>query len=156
MSAPKGNQFAFGNTGGRPRKWNTPADLQAEVDAYFKECDDNPININEVAGKDPVIMKVPTQRPYTIEGLCLHLGCDRRTLLNYQVEDGYEEYFHIITRAKQMITEQMITMALAGGFNASLTKFLLTNNTEYKDKSEVEVSDKRKDIADLFPDELED
>lgn len=147
MPAPKGNKFAFGcDTSGRPRLWNSPKELEAKIESYFKEMDNNPILIEEIAGKDPVIMVRKQQRTYTIEGLGLYLGCDRKTLLNYSKEEGYEEYFPILARAKQRINDQHITLAMAGIYNANFARFILSNNTSYKNKEEIEVTEKKKYI----------
>lgn len=136
MPAPLGNSFAIGNSG-REKTFNTPEELEKYINEYFDKIDSNPILTKDWVGRDADEVYREMQRPYTVEGLCLHLNIDRKTLLNYQKADGYEEFFHIITRAKRRITEQMVTFSLAGGYNAGLAKFLLTNNTEYKDKSEV-------------------
>jgi hypothetical protein len=133
--APKGNKFALGNSG-RAKKFESPEQLKLFIDQYFDWCDANPIIRIEWNGKDPVSCDVPTQRPYTVEGLCLHLDIDRATLLNYQKEKGYEEFFNIITHYKRRITENNITYGMTGAYNANLVKFLLSNNTEYKDKTE--------------------
>lgn len=155
MAAPKGNKFALGHGGSKT--WTTAEELKKDLDGYFEACDNDPIFINEVAGKDPVIMKVPTQRPYTIEGLATHLGVTRQTLLNYQKAEGYEVFFDVLTQAKQKITNQYITMGLVGGYKEGLIKFLLSNNTEYKDRQEIDhtISDTRKTTAELFPDDLD-
>lgn len=136
MPAPKGNKYAIGNPG-REKIFNSPEELETYINEYFDKIDKDPILTKDWVGKNAEEVSREMQRPYTIEGLCLHLGIDRRTLLNYQKRLGYEDYFHIITHAKRKITEQLITYSLAGGYNAGLAKFLLTNNTEYKDKSEI-------------------
>lgn len=140
MPAPIGNTFALGNSG-LSKQFSSPEELKQYIDQYFVECDNNPIikqdfiKSGEMAGE---IIDLKTQRPYTVEGLCIHLGIDRKTLLNYQKRKGYEEFFHVISQAKRRITDQYVSLGLSGGYNASLVKFLLSNNTEYKDKVEVD------------------
>jgi hypothetical protein len=65
--------------GGRPLKFQSPADLQKAIDAYF-----------QAPGKKSVM------------GLCVHLDCGRQTLLDYAVKD---EFADIITRAKDRIQQ---------------------------------------------------
>jgi len=149
MAAPIGNKFAIGNSGSS-KLFETPEDLQNYIDEYFKECDLNPLEEQNWVGKDGEEVLKKTQRPYTIEGLCLHLDIDRKTLLNYQKQEGYEEYFHIVSRAKRKITEQYITHGLAGGFNVALIKLLLTNNSDYKEKTELEHSGEIKTTQPIF------
>lgn len=132
MAAPKGNKFALGNEA-KPKTFNSPKHLQETVDDYFNWADLNPIQV--VAGLHfgkPVY--VANQRPYTVEGLADYLGCDRKTLLNYQKKDGYEEYFHIITRAKEKIKRQRVEYAMIGVYKEGFTKFLLMNDGDYAEK----------------------
>jgi hypothetical protein len=137
MGAPKGNKFAFGSTtNGKPKLWDTPEKFQDAIDEYFAWCDSNPLISIEYNGKEPTECAIPTQRPYTIEGLALRLGTGRRTLLNYAKAEGYEDYFHIITHAKRKIIDQQITFGLAGTYSHNVLRMILINNTEYKDKSE--------------------
>lgn len=138
MPAPKGNKFAFGcEKSGAPRLWNSPAEMQQVIDKYFDDTDQRKIIIQQVAGKDPEIVKIPVGVPYSIEGLSDALGCTRQTLLNYQKAEGYEEYFDIVSRAKRKVTRQYIECGLVGSYNANLVRFLLSNNDEYKNKEEI-------------------
>jgi len=63
--------------GGRRLKFPSPADLQRAIDAYFRQ-----------PGKKSMM------------GLCVHLDCDRKTLLGYQRRDGFCD---IIARARDRI-----------------------------------------------------
>ena len=110
MAAPKENKFALGNSG-KPKKWETAEELQDDIDAYFEWCDNNPMEqvhsskIDKETGK-PLVFEIA--RPYTIEGLCSFLECSRETLVNYQKEEGYEEYFDTIKRAKNKIQKKIL------------------------------------------------
>jgi hypothetical protein len=64
---------------GRPLKYGNIKKLQADIDAFFKECDDK-------------------EEPYTITGLALALGTYRQTLINYE---GKPEFMDTIKMAKQ-------------------------------------------------------
>lgn len=139
MAAPKGNKFAIGNSG-KPKMFNSPEELEKEIEDYFKWCDDNPIREQNWVGKEGSEVYKTKQRPYLIEGLCLRLNCERQTLLNYEKKPGYEEYFDILTRAKRKITQNNLTYGLTGEYNPRLVQFLLTNNAEYKDKSETDIT----------------
>ena len=138
MPAPKGNKFAIGNSG-RSKKWSTPEELQADINAYFDWCDSNPLvqyhnsQIDKETGKP---LEFEISRPYTIEGLCSFLECDRLTLINYQKEEGYEEFFNTIKAAKNKIQQNKVERGLTGLSPATTTIFDLKNNHGYKDKSE--------------------
>jgi hypothetical protein len=138
MPAPKGNQFALGNSG-RSMQYNSACELENHINEYFNWCDDNPIIEQQWVGKEGTEVLKKKQRPYTIEGLGLHLGVTRQTLLNYTKLEGYEEFFDILLRARQRIVNNNITYGMTGDYNANIVKFSLVNNSEYKEKSETEI-----------------
>lgn len=137
MAAPKGNQFAIGNSG-RSKQWGTPKELQSDIDAYFNECDNRVVQVYDK--KQQEIVELKKQIPYTIEGLCDVLECDRATLLNYERKVGYEEYFNTIKKAKNKIQRNKLERGLDGESNPAVTIFDLKNNHGYKDKTETEHS----------------
>lgn len=137
MAAPKGNKFAIGNSG-RSKAWETPEALQSDIDAYFKECDDNKRRIYNKKTEEEHEIDFPI--PYTIEGLCLALDCSRDTLLNYEKKKGYEDFFDTIKRAKLKIQKQKVELGLLGLSTPSVTIFDLKNNHGYKDKQEREIN----------------
>lgn len=73
---------------------------------------------------------------WTVEGLARHLGVVRATLHHYQHNEGYEAYSHLIDEAKERIRERMIVKALKGEYKEGFTKFILINNSDYKDRVE--------------------
>ncbi len=133
----KKGQFIIGNPG-REKIYTDPGKLQIHIDEYFNHQDNNPIIRSEVHGKDAETIQVPIQRPYTIEGLARQLGLVRMSLINYEKKEGYEPYFDIITRAREKIREQWIELGLIGVGKEHFTKFMLINNADYQDKSEVD------------------
>lgn len=137
MAAPKNNKFAIGNSG-KPKKWETVEGLEDDIQSYFDECN---ANTREMFVKSMgELVEVPWPKPYTIEGLCEYLECDRKTLINYSKEDGYEEYFHAIKKAKNKIQRDKVERGLSGQSNSSVTIFDLKNNHGYRDSSELDVT----------------
>ena len=63
------------------KTFETPEEMQKAINAYFIECQDREV-------------------PYTVEGLCLAIGIDRDTLLNYERTIGYEKFFGTVKEAK--------------------------------------------------------
>lgn len=57
--------------------------MQAQIDAYFSE-------------------RLANDKPISITGLALHLGCYRETLTNYQERD---EFFDTVKTAKQRVEQ---------------------------------------------------
>ena len=87
-------------------KYKDVDELQKGIDKYFKECDK----------KD---------KPYTMSGLALSLGIDRKTLINYGERDSYST---LIKKAKQKVECQLEENALMGKSNSTFTIFNLKNN----------------------------
>lgn len=90
--------------GGAPRKWKSVKAMQAAIDAYFKECEGEPLIVDGVAAVDkygvPIIINA---KPPTVTGLALALGfTGRKQLIDYQ---GREEFCNTITRAKSRCEE---------------------------------------------------
>lgn len=87
------------NPGGRPPKYSSADEMQAAIDAYFTECEGEPL---KDADGNPVLYKghpvIVGAKPPTVTGLALALGfASRQAMLNYQ---GRERFNDTITRAK--------------------------------------------------------
>jgi len=98
---------------GRPPKWNTPEELQKEIDAYFKKCEEE-------------------EEPLTITGLALALDTYRDVLMDYQNKD---EFSNTVKRAKQRIEHAYEKRLIANGRAGDI--FAL-KNFGWKDKQEIE------------------
>ncbi len=141
-------QFIIGNPG-REKIFITPKELEEYIKKYFDECDNNPFKKTEFHGKDAEECIVPIPRPYTIEGLSVHLGITRQALLNYEKKEGYEPYFNVVTHAKDFIKQRLVEAAIAGITKESFSKFLLINSSDYADKSEVDHTTAGQSLNDL-------
>jgi DNA-binding XRE family transcriptional regulator len=131
--------------GGRPLKFETAADLEAAITAYFDMCDPHQEDrlvesgVNEKGETIFLKRKVMThQIPYTISDLANALDVSRQTLLNYGER---EEFFDTVERAKQRC-EGFAERQLFGPFAAG-AKFNLTNNyrgkyQEWSDKQAID------------------
>ena len=102
---------------GRPKKYNTPEEMQVVIENYFKDCE-----IRE--------------DPLTIEGLADALDLDRKSIINYSKDD---RFFHTIKKAKEKINNNFAMRALRGDYNPTISIFLMKNNFGYVDKQEQEV-----------------
>jgi len=101
----------IGNT--NALKYKTQEQLQKGIDAYFNMCDEK-------------------EKPYTMSGLALSLGIDRRTLINYGERDLF---FTQIKNAKAKV-ETMLEENLYRLGNNSGIIFNLKNNYGWTDKIE--------------------
>lgn len=102
-----GNDYAL--------KYKTVEELEKAINKYFKECEDK-------------------EKPYTMSGLALSLGVDRRTLTNYS---NKEMFFPLIKKAKLKIEQQLEENLYRLGNNSGVI-FNLKNNYGWKDTVEVE------------------
>jgi hypothetical protein len=109
---------------GQPMAFKTTGELEEKVESFFTSEDAYIIN-----EKDGVEEKIFAP---TISGLALHLGVDRRTIVNYS---NKEEYFPTIKKARARI-EAHLEKKLFGN-NVTGLIFNLKNNFDWKDKSEV-------------------
>ena len=127
---------------GCPLKFKTVKELEDKIEAYFKDCEVN-------------------EKPYTISGLALSLGVDRRTIVNYSHN---EEFFPTIKKARAKC-ENYAEEQLFIGKNTAGVIFNLKNNYSWKDQQEVnlggqednhiEISVKSKLLATLTEEQLE-
>lgn len=129
MAAPKGNQFAVGNSG-RAKQFASPEELQELINNYYQECKEDKV-------------------PLTIEGLCDVLDCERMTLLNYEKTEGYEEFFYTIKKAKLKVQRDKMERALSGKANAAFSIFDLVNNTDYENVQKVENTNRNIEIPEI-------
>ncbi len=144
MAAPKGNQFwKLAPKCGRERSFSSPEILWDAACEYFEATDERKWVTVEFNGKDATECHVPNETPYTISGLCVFLGCDRRTLLNYETDEKYKEFFPIVTRIKEIMFTQKFEGAAVGAFNSSI----IARDLGLVDKSGVEHSGEIKDVT---------
>lgn len=144
MPAPKGNKFYLNAEDiGCNKIWESPEELQKQIDIYFDKCD---ANTKQEIFKDG-ILNLEDPIPYTIEGLCEVLDCDRKTLLNYQKKEGYEDFFHTIKKAKRKILKNKIERGLMGKSPSSFAIFDLINNSDYENINKTDITTLGKEIT---------
>lgn len=113
MAAPKGNQYyKLQKTHGRELKYKSPKVLLKGIISYFQWCDENPWAKNEqlknpIVNKNPdtgereytTLTQIPTTRPYTLTGLCVHLGI---RLITWKEYCKRKAFANITSRASEM------------------------------------------------------
>lgn len=132
---------------GRPRKFQSPKQLENLIDQYFSTCYQTQEITDQEGNKVEIKQLI---RPFTITGLALSLGTTRRTLLEYATK--YEPaYIPPIKKALEMChnyaEEQLYTGKQVAG-----AIFNLKNNYGWVDKTEVNTTVTMKQLTD---DELE-
>ena len=136
MAAPKGNQFwMLRSKHGRDKLFATPEALWEAACEYFQWCDENPWTTRKAIQRTmPVRRKKgkrtetvneqqtqqevsPTQRPYSLTGLCIYLGTSSRWWSSFRSEcmkKNDEDFLHVIARVEETIeTHRAIADAIA-------------------------------------------
>lgn len=137
------------HAGGRPLSYGTVGELDQAVRSYFNECDPHIAKrmvengVNELGETIWTLREIMTiQKPYTMSGLARHLGIDRKTLVNYA---KMEQFFLTVEAARERVHE--FAEEQLYGKSASGAQFVLKNNFDWKDKSEIDHTSKDKEIA---------
>jgi hypothetical protein len=134
MAAPKGHE-KWGNPI-KPKKYQ-PLELWDKAIEYFEHNLNNPWIKKEVvksgmhAGE---VVDLEIQRPYSIEAFCLFAKITYQTFQNYSKEKGYETYFEVCKRVREIIDTQHFEGGMVGEFNSNLTarKLGLTDKQDHK------------------------
>lgn len=139
MAAPKNNSFWKARAkSGRGKIFSSPESLWAAACEYFDWCEKNPWYKNEAVKSGDLagqIIAVPTARPYTLSGLCLFLGVDKITFDNYGQMEGYEDYFSVVTRIREVVYTQKFEGAAVGAYNANI----IVRDLGLRDKADLDV-----------------
>jgi hypothetical protein len=106
---------------GRPLKYKTPEEMQEVIDKYFAD--------NRYDTDSGIVKR------YTMSGLALALGMDRRTLVDYAHRD---EFLPTVKSARQEVENCLEEHLFGNGVTGVI--FNLKNNFGWKDKTEQELS----------------
>lgn len=121
MSAPVNNSFwQLRSKHGRDRIFETPQEMWEAAAEYFNTVDKNPWYKNEAIKSGDAcgeIIKIPTQRPYTLGGLQIFIGCTDQTWINYRSRQGFLE---VMEEIEKVIRTQKFEGAAVGAFNANI------------------------------------
>ena len=96
---------------GRPRKWQEPRDFLKSVLEYVKSCEDNPIPVEGIYGKDPENVSYYRPQITTIMGFCVF--CRTNTGRFYEYEK-IPEFRSVISYARNLFTSKNIALSSAG------------------------------------------
>lgn len=131
---------------GRDRIIQSPKELEDNSNEYFQWCIDNPLIAFEVHGKDAYTIQVPKKRVFQKDGFALASGlADWRQI--EELKKVSPDFLQVVTRIENIIKTQKFEGAASGFFNSNI----VARDLGLSDKSEVEVNDNRKAVADLFP-----
>lgn len=126
---PKGNQFwKLRSKHGRDKLFANPVLMWEAASEYFEWCDNNPLMEAVVQkrkiNRDEEIIELidcPKKRPYTMQGLCLYLGCSTEFFRHFEENNkDASDFMPIITRIRETIYNHKFTGAASGFFNANI------------------------------------
>lgn len=130
---------------GRPKLFNTKEEMENAINEYFESCFKVASNKDgavifeypyDITNPVPVMIQ---EKPFTIEGLCVHIGMTRQSLLNYSKD---KDFFDTIREAKAIIQAYTAERAFDRDGVAG-AKFMLINNfarDNYHDRKEQDVT----------------
>lgn len=149
MAAPVGNQFwRFVKDPGRKPHFTDPEEMWAKALEYFQYCEDNPEEVEELHPKNGTQI-IRKRQPFLKSDCALFLGFAKwETLKDYSQKEAFSE---IVTRIEQVIYGQKLRGAAIGIYNSNI----IARDLGLKDVSDVNVNDQRKQVADVFPDTLD-
>jgi len=130
MAFAEGNQFwKVRNTDGKEKLFSTPEKLWEAACEYFQYIVDNPLKKQEAKvvnvgnyESEVQIITLDVMKPFTLSGLCRHLGCDDSYFRSFKAQEriNKDDYIAVIMRIEQVIYEQKFTGAASGFFNANI------------------------------------
>ena len=133
--APKGNRFGVDGENFRKPKSYTPDQWSEKFIEYIKHMETKVWNKKEAiksgerAGE---LINIPTSTPPSIRGFCVFAGVSHQTFLNYESKEGYEEYFDVTMRMRDVIHSVQLEGALVLAYSQNLVARLqgLTDKKE--------------------------
>ncbi len=132
------------NPNGRPLMFGSVEELSEKLDAYFDMCDKGRKTLARNRKGEPILDKngdlayYQLPRPYSVEGLAVHLGCSDETLRKYAKR---EPFVGITSRAFTRIHQQWVENGLTGEFNPKMAALCLSANVKtYNIKQDVTVT----------------
>jgi len=151
MAAPKGNEFwKLHSKHGKDKLFASPELMWEAACEYFEWCDKNPLIEIDFRGRDIQQVLLPHPRPYTIQGLCLYIGCSTSYFRTFKCVNKSKEqaYLTVITRIEQTIYNQQLSGAASGFLNPNI----IARNLGLSEKTEN--THKVNMFSDLNPDEI--
>lgn len=122
--APEKNQlWRLRSRHGRHKIFSSPEDFWLAATKYFEWCDDNPwckVEAAKAGDHFGELVEIPTQRPYTLSGLCIHMGITYETFKNYCYGEAHKDFWETGKTIKSIIYTQKFEGAAVGAFNANI------------------------------------
>lgn len=130
MPAPKGNKYAQGNKGGRPRIV-TLEELPAFGEEMIEWAREKMTTVlTEKDAKDKM--------PFFLQTFCRERNVSNDTIARYAEEN--KEFCGQVDEVKEIVKESLILGGLKGWWNPSAFTFVAKNVTDMRDKVEQDIT----------------
>ncbi len=141
VEASLGNQWwRLRSKHGRDTLFKSPKLLWDAALEYFQHVEENPLKEVQLVSYQGITEQeeVPKQRPFTMKGLCLYLGCSESYFKVFKVTYGgkdKEAFLTVITQIEDTIYNQKFEGAAAGFFST----LIIARDLGLADKTETKV-----------------
>ncbi|MFE5643256.1 terminase small subunit [Rhodococcus sp. NPDC056516] len=132
------------NKGGRPLVFKSVEELDSAINAYFDmqnpHLEDRMVDsgVNEKGETIFLRRKVMTQqKPYTMSGLALALGVNRRTLLDYSKKDQFSPTLEAAKARCESYAESQLFGPFANGAKFNLINNYRGRHQDWSDRQEL-------------------
>ena len=152
MSAQKGNQFwKLRSKHGRDKLFETPELLLESAFEYFDWCDNNPWIKTESTKTDKgfIEKEIPTQRPYSLSGFRLYIGCSDKWLTNFK-KTCDDDFLTVIEQIETAISNQQWEGETVGTFNTNI----IARTLGIKEQTESVNINHNKNETELSPEQI--
>lgn len=125
MSAPIGNRFwELRSKHGRDKLFETPELLWEAACEYFVWCVENPLKEAKAFNYqgDVIIAEVNKMRAFTLNALCLYLGCSTSYFRAFKstLQEKDKDFLTVINRIEETVYNQKFEGAAADLLNANI------------------------------------
>jgi hypothetical protein len=138
------------DVGGRPTDYD-PKHV-TEMLEYFTGWEEYTEAVEEFSsnGKTTKVIKQKPNKPPTLGKYAIKIGVHRKTLQEWAAANA--EFQNTYDACKQIQEEFLCDKGLLGEYNSNITKFMLVNHTEMRDKTEqtIDASVKTESVEDYL------
>lgn len=159
MAAPKGNRYGVDSGNFFKRKAYTVEEWKEVFIAYLEDRAEKKWYKNEAvksgnnAGE---IIKIPNDVPLSIESFCVFANISKQTFYNYESAEGYQEYFEVTTRIREVIESDQLDGAMLGVYNPNIVARKLGLAENQNINQNVSYKDELKKIFDEVDEQIDD